>query len=111
MIVGCKDIDFSALKQACRNEDSLLRFTTGLVPAPLRHIPEVIDNQKYLVALQVRSVQSMTWQKRKDLCEALLLGVRIKGVPDALYDYKDLLLAIDNAAFERYLQEETHAER
>lgn len=106
MIVGCKDIDFVELKHACRSEDSLLRFTLGLVPTPLRHIREIVDNQKYFVALQVRSIQSLTWQKRKDLCESLLHGARIKGVPDALYDYSDLLLAIDRVAFERYLQEE-----
>lgn len=106
MIVGCKDVDFSALKQACRSDTSLQRFTLNLVPTPLRHIPAIIDNQKYFVALQVRSIQSFTWQKRKDLCEALLQGIRIKGVPDALYDYNDILLAIDSRAFEKYLQEE-----
>ena len=95
MIVGRKDIDFTKLKLACRSEDSLLRFTVDLVPTPLRHIREV-----------VRSLQSLPWQKRKDLCEHLLHGARIKGVPDTLYDYSDLLLAIDSEAFERYLREE-----
>jgi len=104
MIVGRKD--FTKLKLACRSEDSLLRFTVDLVPTPLRHIREVVDNQKYLVALHVRSLQSLPWQKRKDLCEHLLHGARIKGVPDTLYDYSDLLLAIDSEAFERYLREE-----
>ena len=99
MIVGRKDIDFTKLKLACRSEDSLLRFTVDLVPTPLRHIREV-------VALHVRSLQSLPWQKRKDLCEHLLHGARIKGVPDTLYDYSDLLLAIDSEAFERYLREE-----
>ena len=80
MIVGRKDIDFTKLKLACRSEDSLLRFTIDLVPTPLRHIREVVDNQKYLVALHVRSLQSLPWQKRKDLCEHLLHGARIKGV-------------------------------
>lgn len=106
MIVGCKDIDFTELKRACRSEESLLRFTIGLVPTPLQHICEIVDNQKYFVALQVRSIQSITWQKRKDLCESLLQGVRIKGLPDAIYDYSDLLLAIDRDAFKRYLREE-----
>ena len=106
MIVGRKDIDFTQLRQACRSEDSLLRFAISLVPTPLRHIPAIVDNQKYLVALHVRAIQSMPWQKRKDLCEHLLCGARIKGVPDMLYDYTDLLLAIDVEAFERYLREE-----
>lgn len=112
MIVGCKDIDFAALKRACRSETSLVRFVVDLVPTPLQHIPAIVDNQKYLVALQVRTIQSFAWQKRKDLCEALLQGVRIKGVSDTLYDYSDILLAIDSRAFAKYLQEEReNAER
>ena len=106
MIVGCKYVDFASLKRACYSEDSLLRFTLALVPTPVRHIQEIVDNQKYFIALQVRSMQSLTWQKRKDLCEHLLQGARIKGVPDAFYDYSDILMAIDRDAFERYLREE-----
>ena len=40
------------------------------------------------------------------MCEHLLKGARIKGVPDAFYDYSDILMAIDRDAFERYLREE-----
>lgn len=106
MIIGTKDVNFSALKQACRDEESLRRFVSNLVPSPIAHIPAIVDNQKYFVALQVRSIQSLSWQKRKSLCESLLKGVRVKGVPDSFYDYNDLLLAIDSTAFSRYLEEE-----
>lgn len=110
MIVGCKDIDFTELKRACRSISALRDLALDLVPTPLRHIPAVLDNQKYLIALQVRSVQSFTWQKRKSLCEAILEGVRIKGVPDVFYDYDDILQSIDRDAFKRYLEEDRDAE-
>jgi len=106
MIVGCKNIDFTALKRACANEETLAKFAYNIVPTPLQHLQEVLDNQKYLVALQVRSIQSMPWKRRKQLCESLLKGARIKGVPDAFYDYTDILLSIDCDAFSRYLEEE-----
>lgn len=35
-----------------------------------------------------------------------MMCCRINGVPDTIYDYSDLLLAIDSEAFERYLREE-----
>lgn len=106
MVVGCKDLDFSAMKRACRSPDALKAYALEIVPTPLRHIRAIIDNQKYLVALQVRGVASIPWQRRKALCEALLDGAYIRGVPDAVYDYNDLLQIIDVSAFERYLREE-----
>ena len=106
MIIGSKDVDYSALKAACYSERTLLEFTINLVPTPLRHITAIVDNQKYFVALQVRAIQSMSWHKRKNLCESLLKGARIMGVPDSFYDYSDILLAIDREAFAKYLQED-----
>jgi hypothetical protein len=106
MVVGCKEIDFAALKQACQSEEALVKFAVHLVPSPLRHIPAIISNQKYLVALQVRTIQSLPWQRRKSLCEYLLQDVVVKGIVDSIYDYNDLLMAIDCAAFQKYLEEE-----
>ena len=105
MIVGCKDIPLNDLRRACSSHESLLSFALGLVPTPLRHLPQITDNQKYLVALYVRSLQSIDWQKKKYLCENLLMGVSVKGVSDVIYDYTDILAAIDPGAFKRYLEE------
>lgn len=106
MIVGCKDIKFADLKRACVNDETLIKFAVGLVPTPLQHLPAIVDNQKYLVALQVRTIQSLPWKRKKDLCESLLQGVKVKGVPDTIYDYADILLAIDSELFSQYLEEE-----
>lgn len=106
MVVGCKDLDFAATKRACKSAETLRAYALDTVPTPLRHIQAIVDNQKYLIALQVRAISSISWQQRKALCEALLEGVFIRGVPDAVYDYNDLLQAIDVSAFERYLREE-----
>lgn len=106
MIVGKKEIDYSELKSACASPDKLVQFADGLVPTPLRHLREIRDNQRYLVALQVRNIQSFSWKKKQVLCEALLQDVRVKGVVDVLYDYTDLLRVIDREAFTRYLKED-----
>lgn len=111
MMIGQKEFKVVELKQACRDVASLSAYAVELVPLPLRHIAAVVDNQKYYIALHVRALKSLTWQKRKDLCEGLLCNVRIKGVPDNFYDYRDILLAIDREAFLRYLKEERNATR
>lgn len=111
MIIGCKVVDIPSLKRACVSVDRLVTYATELVPTPLQHLTQIVDNQKYFVALQVRQLQSLPWRKRKELCEGLLSGIRIKGMPDGFYDYTDILLAIDKEAFVRYLREDRNAER
>jgi hypothetical protein len=106
MIVGSKDINFVKLKAACNSKDGLVKFAEELVPTPLRHLGIVVANQRYFVALQVRAIPSFPWKKRKELCEALLSGIRIGGVPDVIYDYSDILLAIDRDMFQQYMEEE-----
>jgi len=106
MVVGCKNIEFSELKQACKSSETLKQYALDLVPTPLRHIQAIVDNQKYFVALQVRTIQSLPWQTKKTLCESLLCGARVKGVADVIYDYSDILRAIDSELFEQYLEEE-----
>lgn len=109
MIIGKKDIPIGALKRASTSPEALIEFATELVPTPLRHIPEITDNQKYYVALLVRSTLSLSWDARTKLCAPLLEGVRIKGVPDTIYDYEDLILEIDPDAFMRYRKEDLNA--
>lgn len=111
MIIGTKDIKIGELKRACNSEESLIKYACNLVPTPLRHIPEITCNQRYYIALLVRSMNFLTWDRRHRLCEALLRGVKIKGIPDSIYDYQDILLAIDVEAFERYMEEDANAER
>lgn len=111
MLVGTKDIQLDSLKAACRSPESLIEYACNLVPTPLRHIPAIVSNQRYYTALLVRSSTPFTWDRKHELCEALLKGVKIKGIPNTLYDYQDILVAIDVEAFERYLKEDADAER
>lgn len=106
MLVGTKNINMSELKKACDTEDSLLRYTLKLVPLPMKHMQAVISNQKYLIALNVRTIISIPWKRRKGLCEYILRGVVIKGAVDAIYDYQDLLEEIDVDIFKELLNAE-----
>lgn len=106
MIVGEKYLDLDALKKACVDSTTLINYTLSLIPTPVRHIRAIVDNQRYYVALHVRNFKHIPWYPRMELCNALLSGVRVQGVANELYDYKDLLAAINVETFQKLWERE-----
>lgn len=95
MIVGTKAIPLDKLRSECRSIDSLRAFSLSLVPRYFQHIPEIVDNQKYLVAVEVRALKSLPYAKRKYLSEGLLTGVVIRGTINTLIDSEDILASVN----------------
>lgn len=91
MIVGTKHL-VDGLRE---NLNDLEAYAISLVPPALRHVQSIVDNQKYLIALEVRSMISIPFKRRQMLCEDLLKGVRVTGSATELYDLEDLLDAVD----------------
>jgi len=106
MIVGSKVISTTDLKRATYSVESLKRFAESLVPKPIRHFPQIVDNQKYLVAIALRTMVSIPFKRRTELCEGLLEGIQVRGVLTTVIDFYDLIMAADTdllykALFER----------
>lgn len=95
MIVGEKFIDIQDLLQHCKNADKLKRYTINLVPKFLRGNKNIVDNQKYLVALEVRKLKSLNYYKKKYLTDELLKGITIHGSLNFLYSFDDILMDVD----------------
>ena len=95
MIVGTKTIDKEKLVLACHSDKDLEEYAISLVPRAFRHIPEIVSNQKYLVALEVRLLEKLRYDKRVSLCNKLLENVNINGVINNVSDIEDLLSNID----------------
>lgn len=95
MIVGCKDIDLYEVRQHCHNVNTLRDYSDSLVPRILRHDKRIINNQRYYVALFVRNIKSIQFNRRKELYEGLLEGVSISGLANEVYDFEDLMSVID----------------
>jgi hypothetical protein len=95
MIVGTKAIPLDKLRSECRSIDSLRAFSLSLVPRYIQHVTEIVDNQKYLVAMEVRAMVTIPYKRRKELCEGLLEGVVLKGTINTIVDVEDLMASIN----------------
>lgn len=104
MIVGTKDIDLETLRLAARNINSLRDYAEGLVPRCIKHISEIVNNQKYLVALHLREIRSIPYKRRIELCDMLLKDVSITGVINTIVDFNDILMNIDMDMLIDYLE-------
>lgn len=106
MVVGTKIIPSNKLRQACGSVQELRAFSLKLVPRLLQHITSIVDNQRYLVAIELRKLEGIPYKRKKALTEGLLEGVSVKGTINTLVDFEDILseVSIDkllNAIFER----------
>lgn len=105
MIVGTKTINMEELSKHTKSHEALEDYALRLVPKYLRHHEAITMNQKYLVALHLRKIESIPYKKRKELCETLLSGIHITGVPTQLYDMSDIVCLIDMDKLMRFLEE------
>lgn len=93
--MGTKEVEAHDVAMHCYDVDALRKYSDSLVPRILRHDKRIVNNQRYLIAMVVRSLVSIPYAKRKKLCEGLLEGVSISGLANEIYDYDDIILSID----------------
>lgn len=105
MLVGSKDINLDDLKVASSSDRQLEEYAISLVPKCIRHMEKVIDNQKYLLALYLRDMSSISYTIRKQRCENLIKGISITGVINTVIDFEDVLLEVDMDLLVMYLFE------
>lgn len=105
MLVGSDSIDFNRLK-AMTSAEQLSDFAVELVPPLFRHVKEIVDNQKYLIALNVRKMYKDDYNKWHPLCEELLADVRVTGGIHSICTCQDLLHECDTKILSKFLQKE-----
>ncbi len=103
MIVGTKTIPLSDLINACSSDRELSAFTLALVPRFVRHIDEIVNNQKYIVALELRGIAGIPYKIKKELSENLLTGVVVKGTINTIIDIEDVMASVDMNTVFKYL--------
>lgn len=107
MIVGTRDIDRAGLRRACSSSESLIRYSDGLVPKFMTHIQPILENQRYLTAIIVRSLQGIPYVTKSKLVNALLDGVVVRGNISTIIAVEDLLTEIDlDKVFKELFREE-----
>lgn len=101
MIVGSKNIDRSELANRVSSVSKLIEYSDSLVPEYLRYRREILFNQRYIVALAIREIQSIPYSDRVTLLDNFLRDTYITGVVDRIYDIEDLFDYVDREEVER----------
>ena len=101
MIVGSKNINKSELAKCVSSVSKLIDYSDSLVPEYLRYQKEILFNQRYVVALAIREIQSIPYNDRVMLLDRFLRDTYITGVVDRIYDIEDLFDYVDKEEVER----------
>lgn len=101
MIVGSKNINKSELAKCVSSVSKLIDYSDSLVPEYLRYRKEILFNQRYVVALTIREMQSIPYNDRVMLLDRFLRDTYITGVVDRIYDIEDLFDCVDKEEVER----------
>lgn len=101
MIVGYKNINKSELAKCVSSVSKLIDYSDSLVPEYLRYRKEILFNQRYVVALAIREMQSIPYNDRVMLLDRFLRDTYITGVVDRIYDIEDLFDYVDKEEVER----------
>ena len=101
MIVGSKNVNKSELAKCVSSVSKLIDYSDSLVPEYLRYRKEILFNQRYIVALTIREMQSIPYNDRVMLLDRFLRDTYITGVVDRIYDIEDLFDYVDKEEVER----------
>lgn len=101
MIVGSKNVNKSELAKCVSSVSKLIDYSDSLVPEYLRYRKEILFNQRYVVALAIREIQSISYNDRVALLDNFLRDTYITGVVDRIYDIEDLFDYVDKEEVER----------
>lgn len=107
MLVGTRSIPSTLIKEA-KTVGALKKLAEKQVPLMFRHVKEIVDNQKYLLALQVRKLYKHDYNVWHPLCEGLLEGVHVTGSIHTLHTCAELLSECDVNIMENYIDKEVH---
>lgn len=101
MIVGSKNVNKSELAKCVSSVSKLIDYSDSLVPEYLRYRKEILFNQRYIVALAIREMQSIPYNDRVMLLDRFLRDTYITGVVDRIYDIEGLFDYVDKEEVER----------
>ena len=101
MIVGSKNVNKSELAKCVSSVSKLIDYSDSLVPEYLRYRKEILFNQRYVIALAIREMQSIPYSDRVMLLDRFLRDTYITGVVDRIYDIEDLFDYVDKEEVER----------
>lgn len=110
MVVG-NSVDRRKLVRASNNLEDLIKYSDSLVPKCFRHIKELLYNQRYLVAIELRNVKSIDYYKRNQLANELIKDIYISGTFNEITYLEDVMAYADMDKVFKYIFKEELKDR
>lgn len=95
MIVGQRHLNNDELKKALNTRASLNKFIRAGIPKILQHNEQIVENQRYITALQIRNMKDLNFNHKMNIVNEIIEEVTINGAINTLYDLEDILASID----------------
>lgn len=102
MLVGKSDVNMSELVKHTKSSEEFLNYSDSLVPEDFKHNKSIIDNQRYLCCLLLRSYSGVSWDIKKKLLDEVMPAIRIVGYTDALIDVNSLFGLVNKGKLLKY---------
>lgn len=106
MVVGTTFIDYNKINTFVGHPNQFRDWVDSLVPCWAQHIPGIIDNQRYYIAIHLRQVISIPYVQRMHLIEPLITNIQIKGSVDDFVAITDIINMCDTKLLVEALKEE-----
>lgn len=104
MIIGTTNIDYSIIKSFVGKPDDLVTYVENLVPTWARHVPSIVHNQRFYIAIHVRKVLTIPYKQRMELVNALIENINIQGIMSNFTAITDVINVCDKEALVEMLK-------
>lgn len=106
LLVGKIDISIAELVKHDNSIEEFIAYADSLVPKEFAHIPQILQNQRYINCLAYRKKTMINWDKKKEICNGVLRTINVSGFTDRLIEVNDLMNAVDSQVLESFYRKE-----
>lgn len=97
MIIYTRDLDYGKMTAYAKSPERLVEYAVSLVPKWATCFPQIIDNQRFFVATQIRSMLDVPFKIRKAAVATLCDGIALSGITTGCYTVSEVLSVCDRS--------------
>lgn len=105
MIIYTQKVNWGKVKTFVGRPAELVKAVELLVPKWALCVPNIVDNQKYYVALYLRKALSIQYTPRTELVKALTDGIHLSGLITGFVALDEMLAVVDKEQLAMALME------
>lgn len=102
MIVGTTNINTHEALKHLKTHEEFNKYAKSIIPKFFGVVPEIVDNQKYLILLSIRKDNTIPWDVKKPILKEFMQGIKIIGYTDTLIDYDTVMSMCDIDVLKAY---------